>query len=474
MLRSADAPRERSEPAALVPGTITALASAFACALACSPGRADPHACSDADATSTCRRDAPLAGEYPAADDVILEWLAEDDAPPGCGLGVVVDGAIVHLRGLGLADRRRGRPYTLATLGALGSVSKTITAIALHRLLAARGPEGPSLDQPLGELLPAIPELLADVPLRALLNHSAGLESLLYGEAYPRPYLDDEALGRLFEGEEHPTLWPRDTYWGLRERLVAGSPGTYANVNYHLVGAILDFYAIDGVDPATIRALDFDAAASGAFAGEGEAGYVAYTLEAVAHGASSPDDHLTSMCPRTPWMPELAALARGEGDDGEDATVAGFASGRIASGGWMMTVGDFARLVALLDREALVDRATLRANPTRINIGLGTDAAAEAGEGTWVMQQGLSGGLETPAIHHLGRVDGYTAYYRLTEAIPDLVPSIGVALLCNGRVKNSKMVSTTESIVDAVDRDLRDHGAPSRRADPALAGCDDT
>ena len=79
------------------------------------------------------------AGTTQASTDAVsAEQRAKIDAlfapysgRPGCALGVMRDGYLVHARGYGLADVERGVPVTPATLFDIGSTSKQFTAAAV-------------------------------------------------------------------------------------------------------------------------------------------------------------------------------------------------------------------------------------------------------------------------------------------------------------------------------------------------------
>lgn len=83
-------------------------------------------------------------------------------------------GRVLFARALGLADRARGRPMTLATRMRFASVGKMFTAVAALRLVAAGKLD---LDGPVGRYLPDYPnrEVAAKVTIRQLLTHTAGL-----------------------------------------------------------------------------------------------------------------------------------------------------------------------------------------------------------------------------------------------------------------------------------------------------------
>ena len=109
-------------------------------------------------------------------DKIFAEWQLAAHVP-GLVYGVVVDGQLVHVRGLGVQDVETRSPVTPDTLFRIASMSKAFTALAILKL---RDAGKVSLDAP-AELY--IPELrgwkgpTTDSPritVRNLLTHSAG------------------------------------------------------------------------------------------------------------------------------------------------------------------------------------------------------------------------------------------------------------------------------------------------------------
>lgn len=109
-------------------------------------------------------------------DKIFAEWQLAAHVP-GLVYGIVVDGRLVHVRGLGVQDVETRAPVTPDTLFRIASMSKAFTALAILKL---RDEGKVSLDAP-AELY--VPELrgwkcpTSDSPritVRNLLTHSAG------------------------------------------------------------------------------------------------------------------------------------------------------------------------------------------------------------------------------------------------------------------------------------------------------------
>lgn len=123
--------------------------------------------------------------QVPAWDETIASFEAElahhvaEDGIGGIAVGVVVDGDLVWARGFGWSEREDETPMAPGAVSRTGSISKSITAMVLMRLVD-RGVV--SLDDPVERYLSEFafvsdrrPGALA-VTLRHLATHTAGIE----------------------------------------------------------------------------------------------------------------------------------------------------------------------------------------------------------------------------------------------------------------------------------------------------------
>ncbi len=132
-------------------------------------------------AAATAQSSAPtppaaIETSMPAIDAIFAKYHAE--APvPGLVYGIVKDGRLIHVRGLGVQDQAAKRPVTADSLFRIASMTKAFTALAI---LSLRDAGKLSLDD-LAEV--HVPEMrgwrysTADSPrirIRDLLHHSAG------------------------------------------------------------------------------------------------------------------------------------------------------------------------------------------------------------------------------------------------------------------------------------------------------------
>lgn len=172
------------------------------------------------------RTSAVAVGDFAAIDAHVKAAMAAS-AVPGLAYAVVEDGAVVHLAAFGAAGPG-GRPMTAQTPLVIGSVGKSITALAIRQLEEAGRID---LEAPVTRYLPwfslAGPEGAADrVTIRALLDHTSGL-STADGQD-PRWY----APGRT----------PEDVARGLAAVRADRPAGTYqySNLNYIVLGVVVE------------------------------------------------------------------------------------------------------------------------------------------------------------------------------------------------------------------------------------------
>lgn len=147
---------------------------------------------------------------------------------PGCAVGVLERGETRLRKGYGLADVEHNVPLTPQSRFYLASVSKQFTAMAA--LIAER--EGKlSLDDPLSKHVPEMPAYAAKIPLRRMLDHTAGL----------RDYL---TLWNLKGWSNNSALQPEATLRLIaRQQALDFEPGSdysYSNSGYFLMSVILE------------------------------------------------------------------------------------------------------------------------------------------------------------------------------------------------------------------------------------------
>jgi CubicO group peptidase (beta-lactamase class C family) len=175
--------------------------------------------------------------DFDAIDRYVEEEM-EEDRVPGLALAIVRGDEVVHLRGFGTTGPD-GRSVTPRTSFALGSMSKSFTALAIMQL-AEKGKV--ELDAPVQRYLPwfhvASPEASARITVRHLLNQASGLpenasrargaDSTL--EAHVRALGDVELMHPPGAAYEYSS--PNYQVLGLIVQEVSGQPfGEYVQQN---------------------------------------------------------------------------------------------------------------------------------------------------------------------------------------------------------------------------------------------------
>ena len=147
---------------------------------------------------------------------------------PGCAVGADVKGQPAVRAAYGMADLEHDVPIAVDTIFEVGSVSKQFTAAAV--LLLARDGKL-SLDDKVRKYIPEMPDVAADVTIRQMLNHTAGLRDwggLAAIEGWPRT------------SRVHTHAHVLD--YVSRQRMLNFEPGTrwsYSNTGYNLAAILV-------------------------------------------------------------------------------------------------------------------------------------------------------------------------------------------------------------------------------------------
>jgi len=143
---------------------------------------------------------------------------------PGASVTVLKDGAVVWSEGFGWADVEQRVAVTPITRFRIGSVSKSLTSIALGLLIQ----EGKlDLDAPIQRYVPSFPQKQAPVTLRELAGHTAGI----------RHYRGDEMLIQRHYSSVTEALAI------FRDDTLLFTPGTrfsYSSYGFNLVSAAIE------------------------------------------------------------------------------------------------------------------------------------------------------------------------------------------------------------------------------------------
>ena len=129
-----------------------------------------------------------------------FDKYVRDDSIVGASYVIVKDGRTIEWHPLGMADRESNQPVDQNTIFHWGSITKTLTAVAVMQL---RDQGRISLDDSITKYVPELVRIHSDhgpvsqVTLRHLLSHSAGFQDPTW------PYRDETKPWQPFE----PTEW---------------------------------------------------------------------------------------------------------------------------------------------------------------------------------------------------------------------------------------------------------------------------
>jgi CubicO group peptidase (beta-lactamase class C family) len=158
--------------------------------------------------------------------------LLKEFAVSGAAVALIRNGEVTWMQGFGVADDESGRPVTPETVFNVGSISKTVTAWGVLRLVdrGAVDLDRPALTYLKRWRLPASSFDAQGVTVRRLLSHTSGVSAHDYHGSDPDgplPAIEDSLLGKTGTGEV---------------RLVA-APGTgfsYSGGNYAILQLLIE------------------------------------------------------------------------------------------------------------------------------------------------------------------------------------------------------------------------------------------
>ena len=347
---------------------------------------------------------APLPEVRTTRIDRVFAHLDRTDAP-GCAVGVVVAGELVHARGYGMANLEHGLALSADSVFRIGSTSKQFTAACL---LLAEQDGALSLDDRLLDHVPELGATYADVTLRHMVHHQSGIRDYL-----TLAWLAD--LGAGYDLDELVALLARQE--GLD--FAPGEGMSYSNSGYVLLSLVLQ------------RATGKDLRTFGDERVFGPLGMERTFFN---------DDH-TELVPR-----------RAEGHEFDPSH--GWRIGRttldvVGDGGVFSTVGDLALWDANFYDHG-VGGATLHAEQHRVGVrsdGTATDYAAGLVVETW---RGLS------RVSHGGAFDGFRAELMR-------FPDHGLSVVCLANNGTVDPTALCQEVADLFLEDLYTEDAPTWR-----------
>ncbi|TMM56797.1 beta-lactamase family protein [Maribacter algarum] len=155
-----------------------------------------------------------------------LDKIVEDKMVMGVAAAYAVDGEIIEQATAGYTDKDTGKLLDSNTKMRMGSIAKTMTALAVMQLVER---EKIDLDAPIQTYLPDYPKhKKTQITIRHLLSHTSGISG----------YKDGRESNTT---TEYPTLY--DALSLFKDRDLLFEPGTqysYTTYGYTVLGAILE------------------------------------------------------------------------------------------------------------------------------------------------------------------------------------------------------------------------------------------
>jgi serine beta-lactamase-like protein LACTB len=142
----------------------------------------------------------------------------------GLSLAVVADGKLQWAKAWGYADLEGYVPFAPGTVWRLGSISKSLTAVAAMQLVE-RGKL--DLEAPIQTYCPAFPKKPQPITSRQLLGHLSGIRHYKQGENFNSTRHYDTITASLDAFKDDPLLHPPGTY-------------TYSTYGYVVLGCVIE------------------------------------------------------------------------------------------------------------------------------------------------------------------------------------------------------------------------------------------
>lgn len=158
------------------------------------------------------------------ATDAAVRELMTKGQVAGASLAVLREGKLLLARGYGSAEIEKSIPATSKTIYQIGSTTKPFTAMGIM-MLAEQGRI--ELDDKAAKHLPQLPASCAEITVRQLLTHTAGVNRDLRTEN-----ADDFSIDNF---------WPRLA--AATPAFVPGEKWEYSNTGYILLGLIIEAVA---------------------------------------------------------------------------------------------------------------------------------------------------------------------------------------------------------------------------------------
>jgi D-alanyl-D-alanine carboxypeptidase len=115
--------------------------------------------------------------------DRLLTRASGATGKPGIAVAIQRGHDVIYSKGFGYADVEHRVPVTPETVFPIGSITKTMTGLAITQLIEAGKID---LDAPAGKYVPELPSPVRDTLVRHLLNHTSGIVNYTELPEFPR------------------------------------------------------------------------------------------------------------------------------------------------------------------------------------------------------------------------------------------------------------------------------------------------
>jgi hypothetical protein len=469
--RNHSAPTEQIRPTAKLSALAIALSIATGCGQA--PVQTGPDHVPDSNIAISAAKDGKFnTMAWPLVDAIMIDWL---DGPfaPGCAVGVSVNDEVVYLKGYGRAKMGiAAEDWGVATMGAIGSVSKTFTALAaVHQ----RERSWADFEDQVKDRLP-INGALGNAILFKLLSNTAGAGGGSRAAAFAPNWVNGQPLQQC---ANVVTPDPADPFCTEAHRaaldpvaLVSEYAGNEAN----------NVFVLPSVDA------DGNGSADGWQAIYSNVGYTVaggmVGAVAEAHGYAGYEDYVWkeigrwSDNPLAPGQATSLALIHGHRADDIPNRAVGYFDANWGmgaknwtagdawdvvesrgswigpSGGWAVTIGDFTRLLAAYQANNLVNGTSRHWMELKIgHLALGPDAMNLPPYGLGLIIDDNNG-----SRYHGGDIGVFSggSQQSTNSAVWSLWPAavgsddVGVAMMCNNGKSSGSLYSIAKDIVEAM------------------------
>jgi CubicO group peptidase (beta-lactamase class C family) len=158
-------------------------------------------------------------------DDIVTSMLVSGEIP-GASVAIERHGQVIYQKGFGFSDVENKVRVTPDTVFPIGSITKTMTGLAINQLIAAGKVD---LDAPVGRYVPDLPEPARSAKLRFLLDHVSGLINYTEVPGFPN---DSQApitrQGVVQWFDSRPLLFAPGSRW------------SYTNSGFYLLGLVIE------------------------------------------------------------------------------------------------------------------------------------------------------------------------------------------------------------------------------------------